>query len=62
MSGLVVAVAFGRRQYETRTRGGAHLYRVTQYYDSWPFEHGWARAARSRLCSAFFAVSGAASR
>lgn len=39
MSGLVVAVAFGRRQYETRTRGGAHLYRVTQYYDSWPFEH-----------------------
>lgn len=40
MSGLVVAVAFGRRQYETRTRGGAHLYRVTQYYDSWPFEHG----------------------
>ena len=39
MSGLVAAVAFGRRQYATRTRGGAHLYRVTQYYDSWPFEH-----------------------
>jgi hypothetical protein len=39
VSGLVAAVVFGRRQYETRTRGGAHLYRVTQYYDSWPFEH-----------------------
>ena len=38
MSGLVVAVAFGRTRYETQTRGGAHLYRVTQYYDSWPFE------------------------
>jgi len=37
-SGLVVAVTFGRRQYATRTRGGAHLYRVTQYCDSWPFE------------------------
>ena len=39
MSGLMVTVAAGRGQYETRTAGGAHLYRVTQYYDSWPFEH-----------------------
>jgi hypothetical protein len=39
VSGLTAAVAAGRRQYETRTTGGAHLYRVTQYYDSWPFEH-----------------------
>jgi hypothetical protein len=37
MSGLMAAVAVGRGQYRTRTRGGAHLYRVTQYYDSWPF-------------------------
>lgn len=37
MSGLMVAVAAGRGQYPTRTRGGAYLYRVTQYYDSWPF-------------------------
>lgn len=39
MSGLTVAVAVGRRQYETRTTGDSYLYRVTQYYDSWPFEH-----------------------
>jgi len=39
MSGLMVTVAAGRRQYETRTTGVAHLYRVTQYYDSWPFDH-----------------------
>ena len=38
MSRLMVAVAAGRRQYKTRTTGGAHLYRVVQYYDSWPFE------------------------
>ena len=39
MSGLTAAVAAGRSQHETRTAGEAHLYRVTQYYDSWPFEH-----------------------
>ncbi len=39
MSRLMVTVAAGRRQYETRTAGDAHLYRVVQYYDSWPFEH-----------------------
>jgi hypothetical protein len=38
MSRLMVTVAAGRRQYETRTTGDAHLYRVVQYYDSWPFE------------------------
>jgi hypothetical protein len=38
MSRLMVTVAAGRGQYETRTTGGAHLYRVVQYYDSWPFE------------------------
>ena len=37
MSRLMVTVAAGRRQYETRTTGNAHLYRVVQYYDSWPF-------------------------
>jgi hypothetical protein len=37
VSGLVAAVGSGCRQYETRTRGGAYLYRVTQYYGSWPF-------------------------
>jgi hypothetical protein len=39
MSGLVVTVAAGRRQYQTRTAGGAYVYRVTQYYDAWPFGH-----------------------
>ena len=38
MSGLMVTVAAGRRQYGTRTVGDAHLDRVVQYYDSWPFE------------------------
>jgi len=38
MSRLMVTVAVGRGQYKTRTRGDAHLYRVVQYYDSWPFE------------------------
>ena len=38
MSRLMVAVATGRRQYKMRTTGDAHLYRVVQYYDSWPFE------------------------
>ena len=37
MSGLMVMVPAGRRQYQTRTAGGAFLYRVTQYYDAWPF-------------------------
>jgi hypothetical protein len=39
MSRLMVTVATGRRQYKTRTAGDAHLYRVVQYYDSWPFRH-----------------------
>ena len=38
MSTLMVTVAAGRGQYKTRTTGDAHLYRVVQYYDSWPFE------------------------
>ena len=39
MSGLVVTLPAGRRHYQTRTAGGAYLYRVTQYYDAWPFGH-----------------------
>ena len=39
MSGLMVTVPAGRRQYQTRTAGGAYLYRVIQYYDAWPFGH-----------------------
>jgi len=35
----MVTVAIDRRQYKTRTAGDAHLYRVVQYYDSWPFRH-----------------------
>ena len=38
MSTLMVTVAAGRGQYKTRTTGDAHLYRVAQYYDAWPFE------------------------
>jgi hypothetical protein len=38
MSTLMVTVAAGRGQCKTRTTGDAHLYRVAQYYDSWPFE------------------------
>jgi hypothetical protein len=36
----MVTVAAGRGQYKMRITGGAHLYRVVQYYDSWPFELG----------------------
>jgi hypothetical protein len=39
VSALMAAVAAGRGQYPTRTRGGAYLYRVTQNYDSWPFDN-----------------------
>ena len=38
MNTLMVTVAAGRGHYKTRTTGDAHLYRVAQYYDSWPFE------------------------
>jgi hypothetical protein len=50
MSTLMVTVAAGRGQYKTRTTGDAHLYRVAQYYDSWPFEPDSRvpRASKSR--------------
>ena len=36
---LIVTAATGYSgRYPTRTTGEAHLYRVTQYYDCWPFE------------------------
>src|ERR1700722_4458263 len=35
---IMTAVGHGGR-YATRTTGEAHLYRVIQYYDSWPFEN-----------------------
>ena len=38
MSRPMVTVAASSRQCKTRTTGDAHLYRVVQYYDSWPFE------------------------
>ena len=38
MSTLMVTIAVGRGHYKTRTSGDAHLYRITQYYGSWPFE------------------------
>ena len=39
MSGLMVTVPAGRGPYQTRTAGGAYLYRVIQCYDAWPFGH-----------------------
>jgi hypothetical protein len=36
---LIVTAAMGYSgRYPTRTSGEAHLYRVIQYYDCWPFE------------------------
>lgn len=35
---LIMTTAGHAGRYATRTTGEAHLYRVTQYYDSWPFE------------------------
>lgn len=36
---LIVTAATGYSgRYPTRTPGEAHLYRVIQYYDCWPFE------------------------
>jgi hypothetical protein len=36
---LIVTAATGYSgRYRTRTTGEAHLYRVIQYYDAWPFE------------------------
>jgi hypothetical protein len=36
---LIVTAATGYSgRYRARTRGEAHLYRVIQYYDAWPFE------------------------
>jgi hypothetical protein len=35
---MMVTVAASRGRYPTRTTGEAHLYRVIQYYDCWPFE------------------------
>ena len=48
MSRLMVTVATGRRQYKTRTAGDAHLYRVVQYYDSWPFQARLPRPVRKQ--------------
>ena len=63
MSGLMVTIAAGRRQSKTRTTGDAHLYRVVQYYDSWPFEpdsrvRTEARAAGGRRPSGRWSRSG----
>ncbi|MGH3155780.1 MAG: hypothetical protein ACRDNF_04260 [Streptosporangiaceae bacterium] len=36
---LIVTAATGYSgRYPTRSTGEAHLYRVTQYYDAWPFD------------------------
>jgi hypothetical protein len=35
---IVTAVMGYSGRYPTRTAGEAHLYRVIQYYDCWPFE------------------------
>jgi hypothetical protein len=34
---IIAAIEVHRSHYKTRTPGDAHLYRVVQYYDSWPF-------------------------
>jgi hypothetical protein len=44
---MMVTIAASRGRYTTRTTGQAHLYRVIQYYDSWPFEPDSRVPARS---------------
>jgi hypothetical protein len=34
---MMIIAVIDRKHYKTRTTGSAHLYRVMQYYDSWPF-------------------------
>ena len=36
---MIIAATGHRQDRETRTTGDAYLYRVTQYYDYWPFPH-----------------------
>ena len=36
---MIIAATGHRQDRETRTTGDAYLYRVTQYYDYWPFTH-----------------------